>query len=106
MIDSKFLDSSAWLAYFYAENDEVKSILDSNNILLTSSISIFEVKNKLTKDKIDVIKIKNSIDFIKRRSLIIDIGAEIAEKAVEFAIENDLAIIDALIYDQRCYSII
>ncbi len=98
MTDSKLLDSSVWLAYFYAENNEIKSIVESNIILLTSSISLFEVKNKLIKDKTDSIKIQNSVDFIKQRSLIIDVGAEIAEEAVEIAKKNKLPIIDSLIY--------
>ena len=98
MTGSKFLDSSAWLAYFYAENNEIKSIVESSTILLTSSISLFEVKNKLIKDKTEKIKTQNSIDFIKKRSLIIDIGAEIAEEAVEVATKHKLPIIDSLIY--------
>lgn len=98
MTGSKFLDSSAWLAYFYAENNEIKSIIESNIILLTSSISLFEVKNKLIKDKTEDIKLQNSIDFIKERSLIIDIGAEIAEEAVDIAKKHKLPIIDSLIY--------
>ncbi|MEK6932647.1 MAG: PIN domain-containing protein [Nanoarchaeota archaeon] len=98
MTDSKLLDSSVWLAYFYAENNEIKSIVESNIILLTSSISLFEVKNKLIKDKTDSIKIQNSVDFIKQRSLIIDVGAEIAEEAVEIAKKNKLPIIESLIY--------
>ena len=98
MTDSKLLNSSVWLAYFYAENNEIKSIVESNIILLTSSISLFEVKNKLIKDKTDSIKIQNSVDFIKQRSLIIDVGAEIAEEAVEIAKKNKLPIIDSLIY--------
>ena len=98
MTGSKFLDSSAWLAYFYAENNEIKSIVESSVILLTSSISLFEVKNKLIKDKTNEVKIQNSMDFIKERSLIIDVGAEIAEEAVESARKHKLPIIDSLIY--------
>ena len=98
MTGSKFLDSSAWLAYFYAENNEIKSIVESSVILLTSSISLFEVKNKLIKDKTNEVKIQNSMDFIKERSLIIDVGAEIAEEAVESVRKYKLPIIDSLIY--------
>ena len=98
MTGSKFLDSSAWLAYFYAENNEIKSIVESNIILLTSSISLFEVKNKLIKDKTEDIKAQNSINFIKERSLIIDVGAEIAEESVDIAKKHKLPVIDSLIY--------
>ena len=64
MTDSKLLNSSVWLAYFYAENNEIKSIVESSIILLTSSISLFEVKNKLIRDKTEDIKAQNSINFI------------------------------------------
>ncbi len=98
MTDSRLLDSSAWLSYFYADNKEIKSIIESNSILLTSSISIFEIKKKLMKDKIEISKVERIIEFIKKRSLIINIDFLIADAAVNFAIKNNLATIDALIY--------
>ena len=98
MTDSRLLDSSAWLSYFYADNKEIKSIIESNSILLTSSISIFEIKKKLMKDKIEISKVERTIEFIKKRSLIINIDFLIADAAVNFAIKNNLATIDALIY--------
>ena len=66
MIDSKFLDSSAWLAYFYGGNEEIKSIVESDTILLTSAIYLFEIKNKLIKNKIEIAKLKRSMEFIKK----------------------------------------
>ena len=45
MTDSKFIDSSAWLSYFYAENQEIKDIIESETLILTSCISLFEIKN-------------------------------------------------------------
>ena len=98
MTDSKLLDSSAWLAYFYGGSEEIKSTIESDTLLLTSAISIFEIKNKLMKDKIDSIKLKNSLEFVKKRSLIVDIGCEIGEEAVETSIKNGLHTVDALIY--------
>ncbi len=98
MTDSKFLDSSAWLSYFYAENKEIKPIIDSDILILTSTLSIFEIKNKFTKDKIDFLKLEHSIKVIKNRSLIIDVDLEIAERAVEFSIKNNLSAVDSLIY--------
>ena len=38
------------------------------------------------------------MEFIKKRSLVIPISAEIAEKGVEFSLANGLSIIDSLIY--------
>ena len=98
MIGSRFFDSSAWLSYLYANNQEIKSMVESNIILLTSAISIFEIKKKLEKEKTDINKINKSIEFIKNRSLIIDLNFEIAEKAVDLSIKNNLHTVDALIY--------
>ena len=98
MTDSKFIDSSAWLSYFYATSEEIKSVIESNNILFTSSITIYEIKKKLTRDKIENIRLQRLIDFIKKRSLIINLDLEIAEKAVEISIKNSLHTTDALIY--------
>ncbi|MEK6862229.1 MAG: PIN domain-containing protein [Nanoarchaeota archaeon] len=98
MTDSRFLDSSAWLSYFYAKNNEIRPLVESNTLLLTSSISIFEIKSRLIKDKIEHIKLQKSMDLIKSRSLIIDIDFEIADNAVELSIKNKLHTADALIY--------
>ena len=98
MIDSRFFDSSAWLSYFYAFNDDVRSMVESNILILTSVLSLFEIKNKLIKDKTDIIKMQKSIEFIKKRGLIIDLNSEIAENAVEFSTSYGLHAMDALIY--------
>ena len=50
------------------------------------------------KGNLDKIKIDNSIDFVKKKSLIVPLDAEIAEKAVELSIESDMPAIDSLIY--------
>ena len=97
MTDSRFLDSSAWLAYFYGE-EQVKEMIESDQILLTSAISLFEIKNKLIKDKIETVKLKRSLEFIKKRSLIVNIDVEISEEAVAFSIKDNLHTVDALIY--------
>lgn len=98
MTDSRFLDSSAWLSYFYKENEKIKFLIESEILLFTSSISIFEIKNKLIKDNIGIDKIQKSIEYIKKRSLIINLDSEIAENAVEFSINYKLPAIDSLIY--------
>jgi|SRR3989344_2437559 len=98
MTDSRFLDSSAWLSYFYAENQEIRTIVESNILILTSVLSIFEIKKKFVNDKVDPIKLDNAVKVIKSRSLLLDVNLEITEKAVDFAMKNNLLIIDALIY--------
>ena len=98
MTDSRFLDSSAWLSYFYAENQEIRTIVESNILILTSVLSIFEIKKKFVNDKVNPIKLDKTIKVIKSRSLLLDVNLEITEKAVDFAMKNNLLIIDALIY--------
>ena len=96
MKDSKLVDSSVWIAYLF--NGQHSEIIDSADIILLSTLSLFEIKKKLAKSKVDNSKIAKSMEFIKKRSLIIPISSEIAEKAVDFSLENGLSIIDSLIY--------
>ena len=96
MTDSKLIDSSVWLAYLF--NGQHSEIIESNEMLFLSALSLFEIKKKLVKSKIDGIKITKSINFIKKRSLIVPVGDDIAEKAVDFSLEHGLSIIDSLIY--------
>ena len=96
MKDSKLIDSSVWIAYFF--NGRYSEVIDSDEIILLSCLSLFEIKKKLAKSKVDNSKITKSIDFIKKRSLIIPVNIDIAEKAVDFSLESDLSIIDSLIY--------
>ena len=96
MTDSKLIDSSIWIDYLF--NGNHSNLIDSSEILLVSSLSIFEVKNKLIKSKIEENKILKSLEFIKKRCLIIEVNSEIAEKAVDFSLQDKLPIIDSLIY--------
>ena len=96
MKDSKLLDSSVWLDYLH--NTAYSEIIDSDEILFLSVLSIFEINKKLIKEKNSIQKILESIKFIKFRSIILQITEEIAEKAVEISIKNNLPTIDSLIY--------
>ena len=95
MIDIKCLDTSAWLAYYFAEFDEIKKIIEGENILLSSSLSLFEIKKKLLSLKKDP---EPLLQFIKERSEIIEPNIEIVERTAEIAIQEKLAAMDALIY--------
>ncbi len=96
MKDSKLVDSSVWLAYLF--NRKCTEIIDSDEILLLSALSLFEIKKKLMKNKLEANKITKSMEFIKKRSLIIPVSGNIAEKAVELSLENELPIVDSVIY--------
>lgn len=96
MIDSRLMDSSVWLAYLF--NGQYTDIIDSDEIFLLSVLSLFEIKRKLTRNGLSNIKLAKSIDFIKKRSLIVPLSAEISEKAVDISIAHNLSAVDALIY--------
>src|SRR3990167_8614179 len=89
MTDSKLIDSSVWLAYFFA--GEHTEIIECDDILLLSAISLFEIK--IPEDLIN-----KNMNFLKQRSNIIDVNTKIAEKAIEIYIEYKLATIDSIIY--------
>lgn len=96
MTDSKLIDSSVWVEYLF--NGKFTEIIDTEAILLLSTLSLFEIEKKLRKEKIDLLKINKSMDFIQQKSLLIPLSAEIAKKAVEVSLTDGLPAIDALIY--------
>ncbi len=100
--DSKLIDSSVWLAYLF--NDYHSDIIDSDEILLLSVLSLFEIKRKLLKSKVDNSKIVRSMEFVKKRSLIIPVSKEICEKAVDFSSENNLSTVDSIIYTTAVFN--
>ena len=96
MTDNRLIDSAVWLAYLF--NSQYKEIIESEGIYLLSVLSLFEIKRKLVKSKLEETKIAKSVDFIKKQSLIIPITSEIAEMSVEISLMHNLATIDSLIY--------
>ena len=96
MTDSKLIDSSVWLSYLL--NGEFQNIIENDEIIVLSALSLFEIKKKLAKSSMPSGKISKSMDFIKKRSIVIPISAEIAEKAAEIALANKLPAADSLIY--------
>ncbi|MBI2452413.1 PIN domain-containing protein [Candidatus Pacearchaeota archaeon] len=93
---SNLLDSSVWLAYII-KNKNIE-LMESDEIFLLSSLSLFEIKKKFLKDKIKSDEIAKAIELIKQKSLIIYISNEIAERAAEISVENNLGMADSLIY--------
>ncbi len=95
MIGIKCLDSSVWLSYYFSHNLEARKIIDGEGLILTSSLSLFEVKKRLLSLKIDSSQI---LALIKERSVIIMPTVNISEKAAEIAMQKKLGAIDSLIY--------
>ncbi|MEI7961441.1 MAG: PIN domain-containing protein [archaeon] len=100
MTESKiFVDTSIWLDYFLNGSKESKQYLESGEyFLLTSVISIHEIKRKLLKEKYELNIINNKLDFIKTKSALVDIEEKICEKSAIDAIEHKLNTADAIIY--------
>lgn len=95
----KLLDSSIWIAHLVEANQKATEEIESEEKVFCSILSIFEVKKKLIRDNFYTKeKIESSIDFIKKRSTIININEEIIDVAVKFSIKNKLATVDSLIY--------
>ena len=96
MTDSKVLDSSIWLEYLI--HGKYKEIIETQETLYISSLSLFEIKRKLTRDKFNEIEIIKALEYVKKRTLIILVSAEISETAVELSLQHTLGAMDALIY--------
>ncbi|MBI4438991.1 PIN domain-containing protein [Candidatus Woesearchaeota archaeon] len=94
----RLIDSSAWLLYFFGQGKDVTAIIDGNGILLTASISLYEVKRKLLNVKEAQDKISSVLEFIKARSLIISADRGICEAAADISLRFGLAAVDSLIY--------
>lgn len=96
MIDSRLIDSSIWIAYLF-EGKYIKEV-ESDKKLFLSILSLFEIKTKLMKKKIKEKEVLEKINFIKKKSTILQLSEEIAEKAAEISVEKNLPSIDSLIY--------
>ena len=92
------LDSSTWISNFFAENKEIKTIIDAPNIHLTSIISLFEIKRKLMRDNLETKKMSTILSYIKERSIIAKLEQNICERAAEISLTYKLYAIDALVY--------
>ncbi len=96
-IECRLMDSSAWLSYFFATSTSIKEIVESENVLYTSVISLFEIKRKLLMDGITK-NLDNVMGFIKARSIIINLDEIISHHAADISINQKLHAVDALIY--------
>ena len=90
------MDTSAWLAYFLDECD-VDEYVEYEGVLLTSALTLYEAGRKLSKD-FPTQKVAKALEFIKARSLIIEVTADIAEIAATLALSHNLAAVDSIIY--------
>ena len=94
--ESKLLDSSAWLSYFFGESKKIQAMVESEQLLYTSVISLFEIKRKFLREGIK--DGSAALEFIKERSIVVELDEKIAEKAAAISVQKKLHAIDALIY--------
>ncbi len=96
MTGSRLVDSSVWLEYLL--KGYFRDLIESNDIFFLSAVSLFEIKKKLTKSSLPLEVTMKSINFIKRKSLVISIDSELAEYAAEISVQHQLGVVDSLIY--------
>ena len=96
MIDSKTIDSSIWIAYLFENKNN--EILEDLSTTYLSTISLFEIKKILIKKNIPKKLIDEKISHVKRKSIVIEVTKEIAEKAAEISQQHNLHTADAIIY--------
>ena len=94
----KLLDSSIWLDHLGDKNLKSTSLLQTDEILFTSILSLFEVGKKLRSLGYSQTHLFNILGFIKNRSTILNLDEDIITSAIELSLSKQLAAIDALIY--------
>ncbi|MBI4152445.1 PIN domain-containing protein [Candidatus Woesearchaeota archaeon] len=96
MTASRLIDTSIWLDYFY--RSKFKEIIDTSEILFVSILSVFEIRRKLYKDKIDPDKAAAIMEFLQKKSLIQPLSREIAEAAAKISVYHGIPATVSLIY--------
>ncbi|MBI2044996.1 PIN domain-containing protein [Candidatus Pacearchaeota archaeon] len=96
MTGYNLIDSSVWINYFV--NGNHKDLIETQEKLLLATISIIEIRKKLNKLKISNKEIIKKIDYIKKQSILISLGENVADKASEIVIEKRIPVADSVIY--------
>ncbi|MBI4360947.1 PIN domain-containing protein [Candidatus Micrarchaeota archaeon] len=96
-------DTYAWMVYFLGEDQgkKVKRILEREPLVYTSALSLMEFKAKYLKQGLEY---QSRLEFIKRRSQIIDVTSDIALNAAELKHRKKLHASDAIIYATAKYT--
>ncbi len=99
----KLLDSSIWLAHIVEAHPRAIALIESEEVLLCSLLSLFEIRKKLKKDIFSDNKIQQILEFIKQRATIVNLTEEIVVKAADFSLEHNLSALDSLLYASAIY---
>lgn len=96
MTVSKILDTSVWISYLF--EGKCKHEIEGNEQLFLSVLSLFEIKAKLLKRKVEYREVKDKINFVKKKSIILSVDEKTAEMAAELSAEKNLPAMDSMIY--------
>ncbi len=96
MIGTKLIDSSVWIAYFF--NGDFSDLLESPELFFLSVVSLYKIKKKLKKEKIDSSKVIRCVNYLKKKSFIVPLDEPLTEKAVDIAFHHNLTFADSVIY--------
>ena len=77
-------------------DEKVKTVIDKEDGLATSVLSLFEINKKLQKLGYSKTKINQVLSLIKQRSILCNVDEETIKTAIDFS--NVLAIVDAILY--------
>ena len=91
-------DTSAWLMLTRGPTQQVKEIIDSDAIIIISTITLFEAKRKMQRDGVPMTKLNKTMSFIRYSSRIIDVTKDIAETAADLSVKHELSTADAIMY--------
>lgn len=97
MTVTKLLDTSIWFAFFCDNSQEVANIIESEETLYTSVLSLYELKKKLIQDGKQE-QAMQAITVIKKRAIILPVTEFVAERAAVIAAKHNLSMADAIIY--------
>jgi len=90
------VDTYAWISYFEGKKAFKEAIEDNN--LETPSIILAEITRIFRRKKLPSVKYSKTLNYIKRRSLILPLDTDHAIKSGEIADTEGLYLIDAIIY--------
>lgn len=93
---SKLLDSTILVDYFI--DGTYKEIIEGDDILLASVLSLFELKKKLIEKKVPYEVLESKVKFVKERIITLAVDDTIAEQAALLSVKHNLPAIDSIIY--------
>ena len=97
-VSSIFMDSSAWIHYFYGSDTYVERLLQEAHYVYSSPLSLFEIKRKLLQRKISATIIQSIMTYIKEKSIFVELKLSLMEDAATVSHQQALSAIDAIMY--------